>query len=257
MLRDVFHAQTVRGRSVGDVYRVKHSIRVLTSHKANVSVPINYMKNIIKNIWKHIEPPTPAALPMRRFSEDNDDVYTWEDWHRDTRRDYPFRYWLTHTFPQFFWPMQRIVKGTWYWLKCHTLPSYRYHMLDLRNPGPGIDYTYGWLDRDTVILYAAFTCLRQFVEKEEPEDPTKWSTDDGCDWSEHKKHHDEVMALYDWWMRERLEDIAAEEKAWDACYNDHKDEEARQVWLDTQQLNEDREQEMLIRLVNVRRYMWT
>lgn len=212
------------------------------------------MKNFIKDIWKRIEPPTPVALPMKGFC--NDDAYTWDDWKRDTRRDYPFRYWLTHTFPQFFWPMQRIVKDTWYWVQCHTLPSYRFHMLDLRNPGPGIDYTHGWLDRDTVMLYAAFTCLRQFVEREEPEDPAVWSTDDGTDWSEHKKRHDEVMALYDWWMRGRLEDIVAEDRAFDV-YDADKSEDTFKAWTDARQLVEDREQEMLIRLVKVRRYMWT
>jgi hypothetical protein len=234
------------------------------------------MKNFTKDIWeKYIKPPTPCALPMKGFCDD--DAYTWADWERDTRRDYPFRYWLTHTFPRFFWPMQRVVKDTWYWLKCHTMPSYRFHMLDLRNPGPGIDYTHGWLDRDTVILYAAFTCLCQFVEREEPVDPATWNTDDDIDWSEHKKHHDEVMALYDWWMRGRLEDIAAESKAFDVFLLSKKtkaalrantvdlvcragsegDDDEFKVWNDTRQLIEDREQEMLIRLIKVRRYMWT
>ena len=211
----------------------------------------------IKNIWRRIKPPTPSSLPMRWLCDDAENTYTWEDWERDTRRDYPFRYWLTHTFPSYFWRPKHIVSDAWYWLKCHTLPSYRFHMLDMRNPGPGIDYTHGWIDRDTAILYAAFTCLRQFVELEKPADPATWGTDDGCDWSEHKKRHDEVMALYDWWMRGRLEDVEAEQRALDAYMENMKDEGARNALNAATQHMEDREQEMLVRLVKVRRYLWT
>lgn len=221
----------------------------------SVYLTIRIFRRQPMNIWERIKPPAPMALPMRGFGCDDPNAYDWSDWERDTRIAYPFRFWLTHTFPQFFWPMRRVIRDAWYWLQCHTLRSYRFHLLDIRKPGPGIDYTHGWLDRDTVILYAAFTCLRQFVEIEKPVDPTL--CDDGNDWSEHKKRHDEVMALYDWWMRGRLEDIAAEERAWAIHEKDHRDEGTRRVWIDARQFVEDREQEMLERLIKVRRYMWT
>jgi hypothetical protein len=39
----------------------------------------------------------PHTLPLRMW-DTNEVVYTEKDWHRDNRRDYPVRYWITRVF---------------------------------------------------------------------------------------------------------------------------------------------------------------
>lgn len=84
----------------------------------------------------------------------------------------------------------------WYWLKCHLLPSWRFHILDLRKSGN--DYTYGWRDTDSRMLHACFLLLVEYVEKEKPFEVIDWSWDDKT-----KQVGLEIKDLYEWWTIRR------------------------------------------------------
>jgi hypothetical protein len=141
----------------------------------------------------------------------------------------PIRWWLLETLP-------RGLEHARYWLRAHT--TQRRHIIDIRDPANG--YAWGWLDRDGVLLFAAFTILRQYVEKERPFDPPdRWAEGD----PEQVAAGKELRTLYDWWTQVRPADLAAFEPE-DRC----------SIW--NQQLR-DTDDAMLRRLIALRGYMWT
>lgn len=222
----------------------------------------------VKRFLKWLKPPGPKDLgkadsnlflPMRDFGARDDD-YTWEDWHEEVKRDYPIRYFLTETIPSFFGRIAHRWGERWYRVKCAILPSYRFHLLDLRNPGPGIEYTYGFRDQVQVMMWACFICLRSYIEKEEPRDPAEWATPEELaeePLKSQKAHLEEARALYDWWMKGRLEEEAEEHRLWEQFRANKESEELRKAWIDYRKWMEDREQEILHRLINIRQGLWT
>lgn len=85
-----------------------------------------------------------------------------------------------------------------------------------------------WADKDIVMLHACFQLLTDYVEKEETMVPTDWEQS-----PEFQAAKDEIDFLYDWW-RSRSEDTDELER--------------EQFEIDS---------EMLIRLVKIRRFLWT
>lgn len=228
---------------------------------------------ILASLWARLEPPGPvalgksdrSALQMREFGAE-EGAYTWEDWEEEVKEKFPVRFWITHTFVRAVtWPIKRRVGDALYWLKCHLLRSHRYHLLDLRNPGPNIPYNHGWLDMTTVILYASFVALRKYVEEEKPKGPKDWATpeemqDEGLQMQQ--RDHEEALALYDWWMNGRLLEEAEEDRLFQETKKfvrgapEHK--EATDAWLAYHRWREgEREDEMLQRLIAIRHTLWT
>lgn len=229
------------------------------------------MISTFRKMMARLKPPGPMelgrsdydALPMRGLG-DWPGAYTWEDWEEEVRAKWPIRFWITHTFPSYFWPLRRWVRDGWYWLKCKTLPSYKFHIIDLRNPGPGIRYTHGWRDQPDKILWAAFICLREYIEKEEPRDPASWASAEELaepHLAQQKAEYDEAMALYNWWMSGRLEEDREENRRFEAMsqFPRHTPEHrvVGDMWRDYREWREEREQEMLERLIRIRRRLWT
>lgn len=197
----------------------------------------------IANFWKtRVELKKPNALPLRAFST-GEVLYTWEDWGRDAKAEHPVRYWLTETFPPFFYGRLRPLKDAWYWFKSNTFR--RHHLLDLRNPS----YKWGWVDVSEAILYANCNLLQKFMEVEKPWERIDWQSDDG-----HSEAWYEISAIYQWWTEARDEDRRKLERMYDLAGRDRKKVlEAAQFEADMQ-LREDK---MLHRLINVRHYLWT
>jgi len=79
-----------------------------------------------------------------------------------------------------------------------------------------------WIDRDCIMLHACFQILVDAIEKEE--------VDKECDYEHHKKDIDEVRFLYDWWQKRKFDDSVESDKDDD---------------------------NMLIRLMKVRSFLWT
>lgn len=91
-----------------------------------------------------------------------------------------------------------------------------------------------WCDKDIVLLHACFQLLTDFVEKEEPEVPTDWQFDEA-----HKNAKREIDELYAWW-KDRVSKAEAGKLG--------------PLWDESQYKNDN---DMLMRLINVRRYLWT
>jgi hypothetical protein len=182
--------------------------------------------------------------------------------------------------------IQQLWRKLWgwtplYWLRCHTFT--KYHIVDIRGQD---GYKWGWIDRSHAMYLACFTLLVDFVEKEDPtiglrtEADYRGDTSDG-DWKFHKPSIDhqlaneqEVRALYDWWKTGRK----AERDACDAIidgldlsfekmfvkpddsglYTFQPCTDARWTrWTAEHDRLEAKDEEMLMRLMKVRRCLWT
>lgn len=187
----------------------------------------------------------PAALPWRK----------WKVWGAEMKKKYPVRFFLSRALPRWWARATRVLWETpWYWLRTHTYN--RYHILDLRNKVDGYDW--GWIDADAQILYACFNILVSFVEKESPtvgnhKTPEEWMSPDH-EWQEGEREHLqeqidkelEIRAIYDWWKTER-------KKAKD----DSEKESTTIAMFEKREAFDAKDEEMLIRLMKVRRSLWT
>jgi len=81
-----------------------------------------------------------------------------------------------------------------------------------------------WVDKDEVMLHACFQLLVDYIEQEKG--------DTHCNYETHKDFVDEIRFLYKWWQERKSDDCASEEQ-------------------------EKEDDSMLLRLVKVRRALWT
>lgn len=156
--------------------------------------------------------------------------------------------------------IQQLWRDIWgwkplYWLRCHTFT--KYHIIDIRGQD---GYKWGWLDRDHAMYLACFKLLTEFVELEDPTVGQRTEADyrgdlDETEWLEFHRpsiipqleREVEVRALYDWWKTGRKQE-------WDACYAASNLKETK--WDEFTRL-EEKDEEMLMRLMKVRRSLWT
>lgn len=135
------------------------------------------------------------------------------------------------------------IRGAYHWVRCHVWN--RYHVLDLRKPGV---YDWGWIDRDFAMWLACFNLLVEYVEKETPFEVVNW------DWNpEHANAGKEIRELYEWWKRGRK----AEQDELHAMDHGNYNGPAWQAWMKRHDELEAKDDEMLDRLMKVRRYLWT
>lgn len=158
----------------------------------------------------------------------------------------------------------------YYWIRTHIWN--RYHMLNMKSKQNG--YSWGWQDRSELILFACMNLFKDFIEKERggrsklrtemrPFD-IAWGMNEQ-DFTEYftgdiKK--EQVLAeLYDWWVGGR----AAEHEAFDrmptGLNNDIPiktlDESQWEKWLAESDRIDNKDNEMLIKLIGIREYLWT
>lgn len=224
--------------------------------------------------WKWKILPSPIKLGMsdsnalgsKHFSNQPGQV-TWEDWEDKVKAMYPVRFFLVEEFvPWVQLQWRKYVKDPIYWLKCHLLPSHRYHMLDLRQSKKDspMAYRYGWIDSDTKMTYALIKILNDFVKYEMPH----WycPSEEEVEAEPHLLHQRnnwlEAKTLHHWWNVERLRQQKAHDELLHAWSDAHKVNapETQQLWDDmkkTEEALEEKEEEMLIRLIKVRRSLWT
>jgi hypothetical protein len=91
-----------------------------------------------------------------------------------------------------------------------------------------------WCDNDIIMLHACFALLVDCVENEK-------LFEGNIDWShteETKNRKKEIVALYEWWKGRQKE----------ADQNDFTEEGRAQY---------EQDNEMLIRLIKIRQYLWT
>jgi hypothetical protein len=220
--------------------------------------------------WKIFRLPSPKelgwsdsnALASRHFPNGKEEK-TWEDWEEKMRAEYPIRHFLGDTLPRWFRVKWRIyVHDPWYWFVSHVVPSRRYHMLDLRQAKPG--YRYGWLDSDSQIVYALFNILNNFVEHEMPGwyCPSEEEVAEEAHLAYQRNAWLETKAIHYWWNTERPRQQKAHDELLHAWSEARKIDgpNVQQLWDDmkkTEKVLEDKEEEMIIRLIKIRRTLWT
>jgi hypothetical protein len=207
------------------------------------------------------------ALEDEEFS-DEPKGKTWQDWHRHVKQLHPTKYFVVETLPKFFrynvwWPIKRPIEKAHYWTVSHVIPSRRYHWLDLRQKG---GYQYGWNDVPEKMLYAMFNLLGEYLNKEQPYDLSDDYTDEQINADEALKHQQgnlsEARAIYHWWTVGRKQEEAAEGEMRTLWWNAKKakDPKKEEYWKQLQQMKEDYEtktDEMIARLMKIRRGLWT
>lgn len=173
------------------------------------------------------------------------DQECWEDYEDICRAKYPARFFLSHTIPRYYGRKRHVLRD-WYWEVLYLLhPKYKYHQLSLGQP---FGYTRGWIDSDRQILYANFNILVNFIEGEvggiqKMESQVVFYNENQH--FGHAKGYQELIDLYNYWKFERLPNYQWDYD-WDKKFNWRHEEEAS-----------EKETEMLIRLMKVRRFMWT
>ena len=132
-----------------------------------------------------------------------------------------------------------------------------------------------WCDMDEVLLHACFQVLVDFVEKELSQDIIDWDYDD-----QHREIRKEMQELYDWWKtRDKVRDEAhdklfegIDEPSFDELFipTETKDllkyemskhyeayGEALKEYGDMLDRQEKEDDDNLIRLMKIRRNLWT
>lgn len=215
------------------------------------------------------------ALESRAFSYKAKGK-TWEDWEEHVKQLHPFKFFLVKTLPSFLrykiWFKFAVPAETLrYWLVSHLVPSRRYHMLDLRQPiekheAVNIDaYRYGWTDVCDKMLYALFNLLGEYLDGEMPTDLTEhYSAEEIKNdpaLANQQANLEEARAIHRWWTIQRKRD-------WKEYYElQHKWSEAKEdeefqkkLWQDVQDMEqrlENESDEMVARLMKIRRTLWT
>ena len=179
--------------------------------------------------------------------------------------------WYDIKYTFFRLPVIKQLCHAWYWLRTHTYN--RYHMIDIRFPRNG--YNWGWLDRCEGLMFAMFAMLVDFVEKEK-------AFKSFVDWKGAQCHKDastEMKNLYHWWKVQRAKDHDAYEALTDRHFDRHPflskvihegdhailpsivkgsdEEKSWQKCNDMKTALEEKDTEMMLRLVKIRHAMWT
>jgi hypothetical protein len=207
-----------------------------------------------------------TSMPWKHFSNTNEP--DWDDYYAKLAELYPVKFFLTSTLPGLIrytwlrWAGWKLRDAYW-WVRYHTIN--KYHMLDLRQP----DYKYGYLEPDTKMLYAMFNLLNEAVDTGHLYIPSEDEIQDAEDYERHalqcqRDEYLEVKAIHHWWNVERLEEHKAEKDLLDRWHTlfsiDRSSTEAKQLHeqlSEMETLHHQKEEEMTIRLMKVRRHLWS
>ncbi len=226
--------------------------------------------NVLKRLKKAISLPSVVdlgwsesnALPIRRFQPDVLG-WTWEDYHKEMKAKYPVRYFIMETFVHWFVVHVTMPLRELRWYVRDTLIR-RTHMLDLRQVSwvEGCDdYSGGYIDPLSEILYACMNSLNRFItETNAPQhlewlesqlvathadDPGRGTLEDNC------ALYREAIAIYKWWNVDRKSDFIRMSNS-----DDYTSPEATKATLTRWDDFEAKEDEMLTRLMKIRRGLW-
>jgi len=207
------------------------------------------------------------ALPSRELGFYNDGDYCWEDYETDIKIMFPIRFFIAYTLVNFikyklWFPIKNPIKHLHYWLTSHIIPKRRFHMLDLRQPG---GYQYGWHDVPEKMLYAMFNLLKEYLE-EEPYDLTKDYTRDEIESDPAMKiqqnYLDEARIIHKWWTIDRKLELKEHYRLLDIWHKLHQSKTgdiagARKALNDDEAIFEAKTDNMIARLMKIRRGLWT
>lgn len=219
------------------------------------------------------------ALPMRNFSHEEDDVYCWEDYDKEIGEKFPIKNFIINTLPDFikynlFYPFW-VPYNTFIDYASSFIPGRRYHLLDLRQPykeGDAVNfdcYRYGWCDVPEKMLYAMFNLLKEYLEEEPFDLTTMYSREQIEEDSVLKTQQaylDEARLILHWWQIERKKEAANIDNLRHVWVSNSKNKETRengaahaawQVLQEVEEAFENKTDEMCLRLLKIRRGLWT
>ena len=227
------------------------------------------------NLWKIFHLPSPKelgwsknnALAMGEFCRPGDK--TWTDWKNKMQLEYPTRYFFAETLPFWFYiNFTRRIKNSLYWIRSHTYN--KYHILDLRQPieKDGIEnlhdsYRWGYICADTKMLFALFNILNDFVENEFKDFycPTEEDIANVPTNSIQRDAYFEILALHKYWNIDRKKAQKEMDKLLDEwmAAKSFGDPNTNKLFVKENALQkayEDQEEEMLIKLIKIRKSLW-
>ena len=180
------------------------------------------------------------------------------------RNNYPISYLIHRIIRPAVGQIKRIINTIYWWIRYHTINRYHYLCLsqpDTRN-GTMDHYDVGWIDSDQKIVFAMFNIMVDFVENELQCNFSKMEEYDSngriCN-KEYNEFMDELKAVYEYWTIIRLNQLIEIRDFWDDNPK-RLPKETDDRYSRFNELKEDfyaLETEMMIRLVNIRRGMWT
>ena len=226
----------------------------------------------IKNIFKIFSPPGPYKLgmsdvyenlPSKFFNNGNNSGPTWEDWEERVKKEYSIRYFIYFTF--FSWIKRlyiRLIDNPLYWLKCHLLSKYKYHIIDLREPRGPKAYRYGFIDTDMRMYLAIFALFNDFVKNSNLYCPSEEEVEKDQYLLPERQLFLEIKYIHYWYNVERVKNKELEEETLNQWFNakNVSPELEGELWKklnDLQQANQVKEDEMIIRLMKIRRSLWS
>lgn len=111
-------------------------------------------------------PNKPHALPMRIF-DDDEKSFTWEDWHKEAKENYPIRHFLFEeldiSVSVFF---KRRVEDPLYWLNSRFFK--KHHIIDLRGGKVSTwerEYNGGYIDPCNALEIAMHKAFKRYVKE--------------------------------------------------------------------------------------------
>jgi hypothetical protein len=150
--------------------------------------------------------------------------------------------------------------------KCWWIKNFLFHRYDLIRTG--LDKG-SWHDTDTVILYGMMNLLVQYVEIEDPTILTREINKETFTCEEERimaercaADDEEVKLIYKWWKDypNREKEIESKYDEYGKCRREKSDIKEECSFVEIVQMEDklsEEEQDMLIRLIKVRGYLWT
>ena len=119
----------------------------------------------------------------------------WKDWHSQTKKEYPVRYFLEETISDWYrlhiyYPLNRFFVEKLFWgFKHRFIKKHQYNIVRPSTLEPG------YYDARTVLLHSSFHILSEFVEHEQSEyGHVLWTNT----W-DHTQAWYTMLQLYNWW----------------------------------------------------------
>lgn len=153
---------------------------------------------------------------------------------------------------------QKMEKVLW-WFRYRFDPRHRYHVINTMDKWGKLNgVTYGWEEVDHQMMYACFKLLVNYVEKQIPFTIIDFDYDE-----QHKALKKDILDLYGWWTVTRPKERKEVSEGWSkipktypegGVWRPHPD---AKTLLDREAELDKKDDEMLEKLVKIRRSLWT
>lgn len=212
------------------------------------------------------------ALPLRKITPEVTGV-TWEDYYEIIKEKYPVRYFFAETLANYLkfkiwykvkYPLIRIYE----YLLYNFHPNYKYHLLDLRQPGKdryAVDYyRYGWIELDSKIMFAAMNLLKSYFDNKPYDVSLDYSLEEIQNDIGLKNQHEtyeEAKRILQWWIKERKDLLKNKDELLNEWYdlrnvNLTASKILKEKMDELDELIKIQEEDMLIRLIKIRKNLW-